>query len=200
MRRRRREDSRLRHRAHADAEAVTQMRLTQTGMAIGTPGYMAPEQLDGKDVDARTDVFAFGVVAWELATGTHPFGTSSAELLARMTDMLDGRPVTGIGRACRSTASRRCCVDACAGTRPIASRRRADVLMALERLQTASHAPPARLPPAPRSRDVVVAVPPGADGGRHRRAAGGDLVPPAVGHGDRIASSSSRCSRSRRSR
>ena len=76
------------------ADPMTQMRLTQTGMAIGTPGYMAPEQLGGQDIDARTDVFAFGVVAWELATGSHPFGASAAELLARMTDMLDGRAVT----------------------------------------------------------------------------------------------------------
>jgi hypothetical protein len=63
-------------------------------MAVGTPGYMPPEQLEGQHVDARTDVFAFGVVAWELATGAHPFGASAAELLARMTDMLDGRTLT----------------------------------------------------------------------------------------------------------
>jgi serine/threonine protein kinase len=80
----------------SDAEAVTEMRLTQTGMAIGTPGYMAPEQLGGQEVDARTDVFAFGVVAWELATGTHPFGASPAALLARMTDLMDGKPITAI--------------------------------------------------------------------------------------------------------
>jgi len=80
-----------------DSDAITRLRLTQTGMAIGTPGYMAPEQLAGQHVDARTDVFAFGVVAWELATGAHPFGASPAELLARMTDLMDGRPVTAVG-------------------------------------------------------------------------------------------------------
>ena len=58
---------------------------------------MPPEQLTGQDVDARTDVFAFGVVAWELATGAHPFGASAAELLARMTDLLEGRAVTTVG-------------------------------------------------------------------------------------------------------
>jgi serine/threonine protein kinase len=69
--------------------AVTELRLTQAGMAIGTPGYMAPEQLGGKDVDARSDVFAFGIVAWELATGEHPFGASAADLLSRMADLID---------------------------------------------------------------------------------------------------------------
>jgi len=48
--------------------------LTVTGTAIGTPGYMAPEQLRAESVDARADVFAFGVIAYELATGQHPFG------------------------------------------------------------------------------------------------------------------------------
>jgi len=55
--------------------------LTRTGMAIGTPGYMAPEQLRGDAVDARADVFAFGVIAYELATGEHPFGGSDAASL-----------------------------------------------------------------------------------------------------------------------
>ena len=66
-------------------------RLTQDGTALGTPGYMPPEQLAGQDVDARTDVFAFGVVAWELATGTHPFGASAAQMLEHL---LEGRAVT----------------------------------------------------------------------------------------------------------
>jgi hypothetical protein len=66
-------------------------RLTETGMALGTPGYMAPEQLSGGAVDRRSDIFAFGVVAWELATGEHPFGADPAALLARMTELMEGR-------------------------------------------------------------------------------------------------------------
>jgi len=48
-------------------------KLTQTGIALGTAGYLAPEQIQGGTVDARTDVFALGVVAYELVTGVRPF-------------------------------------------------------------------------------------------------------------------------------
>ena len=48
-------------------------KLTQTGIALGTAGYLAPEQIQGRTVDARTDIFAVGVVAFELVTGTRPF-------------------------------------------------------------------------------------------------------------------------------
>ena len=72
----------------ADRSTITQ--LTQQGAAVGTPGYMSPEQLGGGVVDARTDVFAFGVLAAELATGEHPFGPDSAAMLRRMTQLMDG--------------------------------------------------------------------------------------------------------------
>jgi predicted Ser/Thr protein kinase len=83
----------------SDPGAVTELSLTEDGVALGTPGYMAPEQLAGHHVDARADVFAFGVVGWELSTGLHPFGASQAELLARMTDAIEGRQVATGGAA-----------------------------------------------------------------------------------------------------
>ena len=48
----------------------------------GTPGYMSPEQLQGKPIDARVDIFAYGVAAYELLTGRKPFpGETAAEIL-----------------------------------------------------------------------------------------------------------------------
>ena len=72
-----------------DAPSMT--RLTQDGVAFGTPGYMAPEQLGGGAVDARADLFSFGVVAWELASGEHPFGADPALALSNMAAIMEGR-------------------------------------------------------------------------------------------------------------
>ena len=51
--------------------------LTQEGTILGTFQYMAPEQLEGKDADARTDIFAFGAVLYEMATGKKAFSAAS---------------------------------------------------------------------------------------------------------------------------
>jgi serine/threonine protein kinase len=53
------------------------LKLTQTGIALGTAGYLAPEQIQGATIDARTDIFALGVVAYELITRVRPFQGSS---------------------------------------------------------------------------------------------------------------------------
>ena len=58
--------------------------LTRMGMVVGTPGYMAPEQATGGDVDGRTDLYAWGVMAYELLGGVHPFASRATvmQLLA----------------------------------------------------------------------------------------------------------------------
>jgi len=64
------------------ADASMAASLTRTGVVAGTPGYIAPEQLRDEPVDARTDVFALGVVIWELLASRHPFhGKTLAQII-----------------------------------------------------------------------------------------------------------------------
>ncbi len=67
--------------------------LTDRGAILGTFQYMAPEQLEGKDVDARTDVFAFGALLYEMVTGRRAFeGKSQASLIAAILEH-EPRPI-----------------------------------------------------------------------------------------------------------
>ena len=134
----------------------TSTRLTQAGTAAGTPGYMAPEQLAGGTVDPRSDVFAFGVLAAELATGEHPFGSDSAAMLGRMAQMLEGEPIVRSGSWSAPDVQQiaRRCLRADPGERFASGVELAAALRACDRRRAAGTAITVA---------VVVAVPPGGD-------------------------------------
>ena len=79
----------------SDAEAVTAARETATsGMAVGTIGYMSPEQALGKTLDARSDLFALGVILFEIATGSAPFeGETPAAVFDRLLNRRQPSPL-----------------------------------------------------------------------------------------------------------
>jgi serine/threonine-protein kinase len=79
------------------AQIVDAQRMTMTGQLLGSPAYMAPEHVDGKPLDFRTDVFSVGILLYQLATGELPFkGRNPHEILKRIAECryLDPRVVS----------------------------------------------------------------------------------------------------------
>src|SRR5581483_4446835 len=69
------------------AQIVDKERMTVTGQLLGSPAYMAPEHVEGRPLDFRTDVFALGILTYQLATGQLPFrGKNPHEVLKRIAE------------------------------------------------------------------------------------------------------------------
>jgi serine/threonine protein kinase/Flp pilus assembly protein TadD len=122
--------------------------VTEHGMIVGTVAYMSPEQAEGKAVDARSDIFSFGAVLYEMVTGRRAFaGDSTVGTLAAIlhqepapSERIPPELETIIGRCLRKDPTRR-------------SQHMGDVAVALQDLADAKNTPVSPMPAAPPSQD-----------------------------------------------
>jgi hypothetical protein len=119
--------------ASADAETQATRFTTGRGIVVGTPGYIAPEQMFGAPATTRSDLFAFGVVVHEMLTGSHPFSrgsvTDTAAAIARDDAPPLGPAVAGLPTGVAKIIER--CLEKQAADRPGSARDLALYLQAI---------------------------------------------------------------------
>lgn len=111
--------------------------LTRTGTALGSLGYLAPEQMRGKKVDQRADIFSFGCVAYELLTGHRPFPGGEAPAVLHSLLHHEPAPVAEVWPECPPNLAK--CIDRCLRKDP--DQRYTDLGPVLDELEAASRRP-----------------------------------------------------------
>jgi eukaryotic-like serine/threonine-protein kinase len=91
----------------AKEEDKNEQKLTQQGMVLGTPPYMSPEQFTGQPIDARSDIYSLGVMAYEMVTGKLPFQANTAWEWATQHMTQPPIPIESLAEGMRAPAAMR---------------------------------------------------------------------------------------------